>query len=276
VEAARDGIFQAGERVVVMPQNGCGKCRLCLAGDHIHCRTPLDPFAICGTSTGRATFAQYCIQQDWLLVRIPDGISYDHAAMACCGLGPTFGSMQLMGVSAYDTVVIAGLGPVGLGGVINASHLGARVIGIEKNQYRADLARHLGAEAVIDPADAGAKNELMDLTAGHGADKCVETANAAESPLFLMEIVRPKGHIAFVSWTGRIDVPAIVAKGLTLHGAWHWNHLRDAEGMFDVIRRNPKKLDSLITHTFPLAKTKEAFELQLTGRCGKVVLHPWE
>jgi threonine dehydrogenase-like Zn-dependent dehydrogenase len=276
VETAQTGMFAPGERVVVMPQNGCGKCPLCLSGNHIHCRTPRDPFKICGTSTGRATIAQYCIQQDWLLVKIPDGMPYDHAAMACCGLGPTFGAMQLMNVSAFDTVVVAGLGPVGLGGVINASHRGARVIGIEKHPYRAELAKRLGAEEVIDPTDPDARKKVLDLTSGRGADACVETANAAESPLLLMDVVRPKGQIAFVSWTGKVDVPAIVGKGLTLHGAWHWNHLQHGERMFHVIRQNPAKLDTLITHTFPLSRIKEAFEIQLTGRCGKIVLHPWD
>ncbi len=276
VETAQRGLFAPGDKVVVMPGNGCGKCALCLSGNHIHCRTPRDPFAICGTSTGRATAAQYCIQQDWLLVRIPNGISYDHAAMACCGLGPTFGAMQMMNVSAFDTVVIAGLGPVGLGGVINASHRGARVIGVEKNPFRAELAKKLGAEEVVDPTDSSAKQRILDLTGGRGADACVETANAAESPAFLVDVARPKGRIAFVSWTGKVDVPAIVGKGLSLHGAWHWNHLQDGERMFAVIQRNTARLDTLITHAFPLSHIKDAFEIQLAGRCGKIVLHPWE
>ena len=94
--------------------------------------------------------AQYLLKQDWMLLPIPDDMSYEHAAMACCGLGPTFGAFQTMGVDRYDTVLITGLGPVGLGGVINAVYRGARVIGVDANRYRAKLALELGASAVID------------------------------------------------------------------------------------------------------------------------------
>ncbi|MEZ4664380.1 MAG: hypothetical protein R2911_43165 [Caldilineaceae bacterium] len=61
------------------------------------------------------------------------------AALACCGLGPTFGAIQPARVNALDTVLITGLGPVGLGGVINGVYR-ERVIGVESNPWRAQLA----------------------------------------------------------------------------------------------------------------------------------------
>lgn len=126
VEVAQPGRVKVGNHVVVMPQNGCGVCDLCLAGEHIRCRNPRDPSAVTGSSTGRATYAQFCIQQDWLLYPVPDDVPIDHAAMACCGLGPTFHACQLMAVGAQDTVLISGLGAVGLGGLVNARVRGAR------------------------------------------------------------------------------------------------------------------------------------------------------
>jgi L-iditol 2-dehydrogenase len=262
-----------GDRVVVMPQNPCGKCHLCLAGNYIHCRTPVDPRAINDYEHGRATFATHCLQQDWMLMPVPDAIPDDHAAMACCGLGPTFNAMQLMDVRAYDTVLVGGLGPVGLGGVVNATHLGAHVIGLDINPYRMKLATKLGAEAVIDPTEDGAAEKLLDLTGG-GADKAVETSNVPSSPPFLAEALKCKGCLALVSWSGELSVPRIVGKGLSIHGAWHWNHLKDAPRMLDVIRRNAAKLDTMITHTFTLDDVEAAWQLQATGQCGKVVLHP--
>ena len=264
-----------GDRVVVMPQNACGACALCRAGDHIHCRTPLDPLKLCGSLTGRATYAQYCIQQDWLLVPIPKGMGYDHAVMACCSLGPTFTSMRLMNVSKEDTVLVSGLGPVGLGAVINATHRGARVIGMERHPYRVELAKKLGAEQVLDPADPEDKAKVLALTHGQGPDKAVETASVPASPEFLSEVLRPKGQMALVGWSGVVSVPTVVGKGLTVHGAWHWNHLRQTQAMFEVIQRNQAKLDMQVTHHFPLDQVQEAWELQLTGNCGKVMLHPW-
>ena len=69
---------------------------------------------------------------------------------------------------------------------------------------------------------------------------------------------------------------AIVAKGMTIHGVWHWNHFRDAEAMLNTIRKSKALLEKIITHTFPMSRFKEAWELQLTGNCGKIILHPWE
>jgi L-iditol 2-dehydrogenase len=264
-----------GRRVVVMPQNGCGKCSLCLAGDHIRCQAQRDPLAICGSETGRATYAQYLIQQDWLLVPVPDDISTEHASMACCGLGPTFASMEAMSVGPLDTVLINGLGPVGLGGVVNASVRGARTIGIEGNPYRAALARELGAEAVIDPSDPEALAKICDLTGGLGADKSIEASSQETAPDFVLRATRRGGQMCSVGWGGPVSMRDVVARGVEIRGVWHWNHLKQAERMFATIRHSGHLLDKLITHRFALDRVKDAWELQLTGQCGKVVLEPW-
>ena len=145
VEVAQPCRVKVGDRVVVMPQSPCGQCELCLDGEYIHCLDPAAPPLQTGDSEGRATMAQYMLKQDLMLVPIPDGISYDHASMACCGLGPTFGAVQRAKLGPDDTLMITGLGPVGLGGVINGTHRGAKVIGVDINEYRAAKALELGA-----------------------------------------------------------------------------------------------------------------------------------
>ena len=102
VETAQPCCVSKGDRVVVMPLFPCGRCPLCLAGEYIHCRNGHDFAQVHGTLDGSATMAQYLLKQDWTLVPIPDGISYDHASMACCGLGPTLGAMQIMHVEARE------------------------------------------------------------------------------------------------------------------------------------------------------------------------------
>jgi threonine dehydrogenase-like Zn-dependent dehydrogenase len=275
-EAGPKSRVAPGARVAVMPQNGCGTCYLCLSGEHIHCRTPRKPLEICGCETGRAAFAQYCIQQDHLLFPLPDDVSFEHGSMSLCGLGPTFNACRLAGVTADDTVLVAGLGPVGLGGVINATHLGARVIGLDVRPYRLALAKKLGAAETLDPTAEDALERIKELTGGVGADKAIETSNAEASPPFLSKAVRRKGDIAFVSWAGEMKVCDIVGNGLHLHGAWHWNHFTQGREMLKVLRGNAAKLDTFITHRFPMSEIQKAFELQCTGECGKVVMDPWK
>ena len=173
-------------------------------------------------------------------------------------------------------MLVSGLGPVGLGAVVNARFRGARVLALETNPWRADLARRMGVEAVIDPTSESALQEILDLTDGRDADKSVETSSAEGAPAFLVQATRRKGQIASVGWGGPILARDIVAKGLTVHGAWHWNHLRDGEAMWRTIRGSAALLDQQITHGFPLRRVQDAFELQLTGQCGKVILHPTE
>ena len=98
---------------------------------------------------------------------------------------------------------------------------------------------------------------------------------SAKAKPFLINCARRKGQVSFVGWGGQVDCGAIIAKGLTLHGAWHYN-MADAHAMMEMIGQVGDELDKVITHTFPMSQAGDAWELQLTGECGKVILHPWK
>ena len=278
VAVAQPGKVKVGDRVVVMPQYPCGKCSLCLAGEYIHCQNCVDPLVICGSQTGTATYAQYCIKQDWLLIPIPDAVSYDHASMACCGLGPAFGAMQSMKVNSFDTVLIAGMGPVGLGGIVNAQYRGAKVVAVASSPYRKALAEKLGAAAVIDPRDGGAIGKIMQHTGGVGADKSIDCAGTVAAQRLLVDATRRRGIVSLIGESGGLTINVsddLIRKGLTIRGIWHWK-LSDSHLMMKMIAESKAQLDLQITHTFPLSRVKDAWELQISKECGKVILHPWE
>ena len=278
VEVGESSRVKPGDRVVVMPMYPCGKCELCEAGDYIHCQDNVDPLEVCGCEAGTATYAQYLLKQDWLLLPVPDDMSYEHASMACCGLGPGFGAMQKMQVSASDTVLVTGLGPVGLGAVINAGFRGARVIGVDSHSFRGELAKQLGAEQVVDPTDKDAVEQIVAMTNGLGADKAVDCSGVAAGQRLMIDSVRRGGHVAFVGESDDLTISVsndMIRRGLTLHGIWHWN-LADTPRIMQLIRESGDKLDKQITHTFPMSHVREAWELQLTGNCGKIILRPWE
>jgi len=275
VEVAQPGHVKIGDRVVVQPTYPCERCALCIAGEYIHCQSPRDALEITGSSTGTATCAQYLLKADRLLSPIPDGVSYTHASMACCGLGPTFGAMQQMEVDAHDTVLITGLGPVGLGGVINATYLGARIIGVERHSYRVNLAKELGAEVVLNPDDPNILEQIMDLTGG--VDKAMDCTGTSQAHRLMVDSVRRKGQVSFIGQGGEFPLAAsrdMIDKGLVLRGAWHYN-LKDYPKLIKVIERLPDQMDQLITHLFPMSQVQQAWELQATLECGKVVLDPW-
>ena len=66
----------------------------------------------------------------------------------------------------------------------------------------------------------------------------------------------------------------MIRKGITLHGSWHYN-LSLFPRLMGVVRRNTEKLESLISHRFDIDNVQDAWELQTTGECAKVILKPW-
>jgi len=277
VDVAQSGRFEVGDRVVTFPLYSCGDCWLCRSGELLYCEDKLDLAEETGSREGEATYAQYHLKPDWLLAELPDDVSYLHGSMACCGLGPTFGAMERMGVDAFDTVLVSGLGPVGLGGVINASYRDATVIGVEPTEYRTELAYDLGADHVVDPTDDDAAEQVQSLTDGTGVDAAVDCSGVQPAQEFMLDAVRTRGQATFVADGGGVELDAgsdMVYQGLTIHGQWHYpeEHIPD---VLQIIRDVPEKLDRFITHTYPLEDVQEAFELQTTQECGKVVLEPW-
>ena len=278
VAIARPGKVQVGDRVVVMPQYPCGKCHLCVAGDYIHCQNVYDIPAFLGSREGTATYAQYLLKPDWLLPKIPDGVSYELASLACCGLAPSFGAQDAMNVDAFDTLLITGAGPVGLGAVVNAKYRGARVILVESIPYRQVYAKKLGADYVISPADADALDRVMELTDGLGVDKALDCSGAVAAQRFCIDATRRRGEVAYIG-EGLNDLPIkvspdLIRKGLTIRGVWHYN-LALFPKVMQVIQNSPV-IDQLISHAFPMSRVQEALELSASRQCAKIILKPWE
>ena len=263
------GSHQVGDRVVLMPLSGCGHCALCEAGDYIHC---LD------NKMSDCTMSQYIVKPSFIVKKIPDDISYEKASLACCALGPTFGAMQIMGVNVFDTVLVTGLGPVGIGAVVNARYRGARVIAVESNEYRSQLARELGAVEVIDPRDPEALAKIRSLCNETGPDYAIDCSGAVPAHRLCIDAVRRKGKVAFVG-ESHVETPVtiskdLIRKGIHLFGAWHYN-LNDFPKIMQVIRHSPL-VEKMVTHQFPMSRIQEAFETSAQQNSVKILLKPWE
>ncbi|MCZ8513188.1 zinc-binding dehydrogenase [Paenibacillus filicis] len=269
VEIAQPGPHQVGDRVVAMPLNGCGTCSLCLAGNYIHCLE---------NKMFDCTMAQYIVKPAFILKKIPDDVSYEKASLACCALGPTFGAMQTMGVNVFDTVLVTGLGPVGMGAIVNARYRGARVIAVESNAYRSQLARELGAVDVIDPRDPDALAKIRSYCKQDGPDYAIDCSGAVPAHRLCIDAVRRRGKIAFVG-ESHVETPVtiskdLIRKGLHLFGSWHYN-LNDFSKIMEVIQHSPL-VEKMITHQFPMSRIQEAFETSAQQNSVKILLKPWE
>ena len=278
VAVAQPGRVKEGDRVVVMPLYACGKCALCVAGEYIHCEESIDFARFTGGGEGSATMAQYLLKPAWMLPPIPEGLSYERASLACCALGPSLGAFERMGVSAFDTVLITGLGPVGLGAVVNARFRGARVIAVESVPWRVERARQMGAACVIDPRSDNPAAQIKDLTNGRGVDRALDCSGNIHAERLCIDATRRKGKVAFVGECGddlaiRVS-PDMIRKGLTLIGSWHYN-LSDFPSVMKVIQESPL-IDLLVSHVLPMSQIQAAFELSASHETAKVILKPWE
>jgi threonine dehydrogenase-like Zn-dependent dehydrogenase len=277
VEAPAGASVDLGQRVVALCGFPCGRCEVCSDGYYSHCPQPDDPLDVCASPSGECGFARYAIKPDWLLLPIPHDMSYEHASMACCGLGPTFGAMQRMQVGAGSTVLITGLGAVGLGGVLNAKFRGATVISVVRSPYRAEIARKLGSDHVLDPGDGDVRERVLEITQGRGVDHAIECSGHAEYQRLAIDALRRLGSATFLAEPGEIVVRIdedLVQRGVMLLGSLDINR-RDGDALLQVIGAMPEQIDAFITHRFPLSDIAAAFEKQIGYECGKIVLDPW-
>lgn len=278
MEVAQPGHVTVGDRVVVMPSCGCGECAWCLSGDYIYCQHQPDFARIHGSPEGSQTMVQYLLRQSWLLPKIPEGVSYEKASLACCGLGPSFGALERMELNAFDTLLITGAGPVGLGALVNARFRGAKVIVVESVPWRVQRAQHMQVACVLDPNDPDCLNTILELTSGVGVDCALECASTVKAERLCMEATRRRGQVAFIGECGDtlgIHVsPDLIRKGLTIIGSWYYN-LHDYPKIMQVIQESPL-IDLLISHVLPMSKIQEAFELSASHETAKIVLKPWE
>ena len=281
VDIAQPGKVEVGDRVVVMPQYPCGKCVLCTDGDYIHCENNYNFEEFTGSRYGSATMAQYIVKPSWLLPKIPDNVSRTntprwHVAPWDRPIAP----LTRWVLTRPTLCSVTGIGPVGFGAITNAGFRGAKVIAAELIPWRVERAKQMGAEAVINPTDEDAVDQIRDLTTdGRGVDFALDCSGNVQAHRLCIDATRRRGTIAFVGQSGGNDTiihvsPDLIGKGLRLAGAWHYN-LSQFPGLMRVIEGSPI-LDLLISNIFPMSEIQQAFETSASHESSKIILKPWE
>lgn len=106
---------------------------------------------------------------------LPDELTYTDGAQIACGFGTVYEGLDRIGISGQDSVLVLGLGPVGLAALQIAKAMGAhQLIGIDINQDRLELAKSLGIVHHTFLAGADNVQQVKDLTNGHGCEKTVD------------------------------------------------------------------------------------------------------
>ncbi|SDG35309.1 Threonine dehydrogenase [Fontibacillus panacisegetis] len=153
--------FKAGDRVVIDPNQSCGKCRFCQKGQlHLCIGADGQGMRIAGLNT-QGMFAPYVVSKEQFVHKLPDSISWE-AAVLIEPLACVLHNFNEAEVTAIDRVLILGSGPMGLLCQIVSKHLGCVTMATECNPYRLSLARQFSDVAVLpDELDDIRVNQLL-------------------------------------------------------------------------------------------------------------------
>jgi predicted dehydrogenase/threonine dehydrogenase-like Zn-dependent dehydrogenase len=235
-----------------------------------------------------------CVPQN-LVALIPDGVPYEHAAFTTVGAIALHGVRQA-DVQLGDSVVIIGLGLVGLLTVQLLKASGARVFGIDVNPARCELAQQLGADRVALRAD-DVVGLVRDFTHGYGADVVMLTAGGSTNdPIELAgELARDRGKVVVVGLL-KMDVPQRLyyEKELTVLlsrsygpgrydpvyeemgidypiGYVRWTERENMREFLRLLAERKVQVEPLITHRYPIERAAEAYNLLASPEGGKVI-----
>jgi (R,R)-butanediol dehydrogenase/meso-butanediol dehydrogenase/diacetyl reductase len=148
--------------------------------------------------SGDGGLASLCRAPVEMCVRLPNGLSYEHAALAE-PLSVAVRAVRRGRVGLGDRVAVVGGGTIGLFCLQAARNAGASAVYVvEPHAWRRDLALRLGATAVVDPREASVRDQLRTLT-GVGPDVVVDASGAVPATLSAIEAARPGGRIVIVA-----------------------------------------------------------------------------
>lgn len=157
-----------------------------------------------------STHAEYTVVPESGAIPVPQELPFDRACLIGCGVMTGIGAVvRKAKVGAGSSVVVLGCGAVGLNAVQGAVLADAgRIIAMDVDAGKRDLARAFGATEAIDASAPDAADQVRALTAGRGADYVIECAGHKAAFRLSVELVRPGGQVV---WLGKINVNDDVA-----------------------------------------------------------------
>ena len=316
VEVAAGSKYTPGDRVIVFQGNPCGQCFVCERQlSPTHClaipyeeikggsnpEAPLESLGgqaammtpgglrsievNCGSESGGFGFSRYRIAPERMIRRIPDALAYRHAAAANCFVGCTYTGLEESGVRVGDWVLVAGIGFIGFGAILNAKYRGARVIALGRNPDRMKLASALGADYVIDPDDPGWLKRIHELTGYRkGCDHVFEASGYPYYQTKCLQAVRRYGSMYMFGFLVGDARPLPIHLLDELHNrhvsltGGHDVRVSDREGLVNMLcdPSVQRGIDRAVTHHYNMSEAAQGFEAALSRKAGKIYLYPQE
>ena len=264
VEAVGSAVstVKPGDRVTVNVETFCGACFFCRRGWVNNCADPNGGWALgCRIDGGQAEYVRVPYA-DQGLTRIPDGVTDCQALLVGDVLATGYWAADISGISPEDTVLILGAGPTGICTLqcVRLKHP-RRIIVCDKDPRRLSFVRdHYPEVLTVGPEQAA---ELVAAYSDHGgADVVLEVAGGETTFRMAWELARPNATVTVVAlYDGpqTLPLPEMYGKNLTFKtGGVDGCHCAETLALIQS-----GKLDTtpLITHTYPLSRIAEAYDL---------------
>lgn len=244
--------IQAGMKVTIYPYQHCGKCISCRKGRINACQ---DNKTMGVRRPGAMT--EY-ITIHWQLVYPSASLSLRELALVE-PLTVGFHAASRGRVSADDTVAVLGCGMVGLGALASAVNRGAKVIAIDIDPSKLDIAIKIGATATINPKEQDLHQALLELTGGDGPDVMIEAVGSALTYRMAVEAVAYTGRVVCIGYAKQavdFNTGLFVRKEIEILGSR--NCTTEFPEVIQYLEQGRFPVDEVISKTVPLEKAGEA------------------
>lgn len=252
--------WSIGDRVVIRPLRTCGTCPACRSGNGNVCKN----VKYLGIEEDGA-FQNYWTVDAGILHRCPDGLSYEHSALVeplavCCH------AVARSEISAGDTAVVIGGGPIGLMTAVILKSKGVRVVVSELNPARLANCEKMGIPC-LNPTEEDLNGYVSQMTAGEGVDVVFEASGSQAGLSVAPELCRPNGKIVTVATYAKpmqLLIKNLHYKQVCLITTRAYQE-KDFEEALDMMQKKMFDCDALISRIMPLEKLEEAIALGQAG-----------
>ncbi|WP_413699493.1 S-(hydroxymethyl)glutathione dehydrogenase/class III alcohol dehydrogenase [Psychromonas sp. KJ10-10] len=301
VEQIGEGVtsVSVGDHVIPLYTAECGKCKFCTSGKTNLCsavrETQGKGLMPDGTTRfykdgqpiyhymGCSTFSEFTVLPEISLAKVSKEAPLEEVCLLGCGVTTGMGAvLNTAKVEAGDNVAIFGLGGIGLSAIIGAKMAGAnRIIGVDINESKFELAKKLGATDCINPKDYDKpiQEVIVDMTDG-GVEysfECIGNVDVMRSALECCHKGWGESVVIGVAGAGQeiSTRPFQLVTGRVWRGS-AFGGVKGRSELPEIVERymaGEFALNDFITHTMGLEKINEAFDLMHEGKSIRSVIH---
>src|SRR5437588_4471177 len=264
--------FSKNEKVLVYPWIGEGLCPACRIAEENLCDKPRS--LVIYVDGGYAEYV--LVPSNKYLVKIGDDMDTDTSApLSCAGL-TAYGAVKNANLKPDDNVVIVGTGGLGLMAIQLAKAVtGARIIAMELDDQKLDVAKKNGAEITINSKKEDAIKAVMELTDKLGADAVIDFVNASKTVETDMQFLRRRARLVLVGLFGgelKLSLVSMPTRAYRLIGSYTGS-LSDLIELVSLARRGVIK--PVVSNRFKLDQATEALTMLKEGKIlGRGVINP--